>query len=732
MPPGCRSGRGRAAWARIVALLGVASLGCVREGEPEPDDGTCPVVVWGEPRRAGEPLAVLGSWDDWSTPSPMHAYSERSGDDGSTHAWQLAELALAPGIHGYLVLEEGRGHVDDYNPLTSFREDDGLEVSRLEVLDCRQPWLAITSVHEGQPEGFSIDVQLTPALDEAPLDPATVRAELADGTPLEVGAGADAGTIIARGSGLPRGKHRVRITASDTAGRAAAPVTGVVWQEPVAREWADGIVYQIMLDRFRGEGGAVLEPPPDVGARAGGTLDGVLAELRAGTFDALGVSALWISPVYLNPSEAREGRDDDHLYEAYHGYWPLDTRAVDPRIGGEAALRALVSEAHARGIRVLLDLVPNHLYEDNPRVAEHRAEGWFHEHDPECICGSPTCPWSEFIEVCWFTPYLPDLRFEQPTVMELAVEDALFWHEGFDTDGFRIDAVPMMPRATTRRIAHAMRAATAPRSAAFTMGEIFTGPGPSGTEIIRYHLGPDGLDSAFDFPLMWAIRDALASESAGLSTIEASLANTERALAGSGALMATMIGNHDVTRFASAAAGDVGSPWDDPPAQPVDADVYARTGLALGLVLTLPGLPVIYYGDELGLAGSADPDNRRVMPELASLEPARVAILELVQRVAAARRCVPALRRGDRRALLVGRDHYAFSRDAGDGAPAVVLLSRQAAAASLELPAGSTTVPGWYKDVLSGDRFELGPQGAVVEMEPRSLRVLVPESLPCD
>lgn len=728
---------GRVAWPWSVASLGLAVVGCVPHEEPALDDGTCPTVVWGEPRRAGEPLAVLGSWDDWSTPIAMR---EHTGAQASMHAWQLAELSLTPGIHGYLVVEEGRGHVDAYNPLTGFREADGLEVSRLEVLDCHRPWLAIEAVHEDEPDGATLDVRLTPALDEAPLDPASVRAELVPGVGAELAAGgslaieasAEDGAIVARASGLPRGKHRVRITASDTLGRAAEPVIGVVWVEPVAPAWDDGIVYQIVLDRFRGDGGAVLDPPRDVGARAGGTLDGVRAELRAGTFEALGVSALWLSPVYLNPDEAREGRDDDHLYEAYHGYWPLDTRVVDPRLGGEAALRALVSEAHARGIRVLLDLVPNHLYEDNPRVAENRAQGWFHEHDPACICGSPTCPWSEFIEVCWFTPYLPDLRFEQPAVMELAVDDARFWHDGFDTDGFRIDAVPMMPRATTRRIAHALRAATAPRAAAFTMGEIFTGPGPGGTEIIRYHLGPDGLDSAFDFPLMWAIRDVLASESAGFSTVEASLANTEHALAGSGALMATMIGNHDVTRFVSEAAGEVGSPWDDPPAQPLDPDVYARTGLALGLVLTLPGLPVIYYGDELGLAGSADPDNRRVMPELASLPPERAALHELVQRVAAVRRCVPALRRGDRRALLVGRDQYAFTRDAGDGAPAVVLLSRETAAASLRLPAGSTTVPGWYKDALTGDRFELGPQGAVVEMEPRSLRVLVPESSSCD
>lgn len=725
MPP---ASRWPAASRWLVVTLGLA-VGCVTGEEDGPDDGTCPVAVWGQPQRAGEPLAVLGSWDEWSAPTPLRDWPD---DDGTGAAWQLAELSLPPGIHGYLLLEEGRGHVDEHNALTSFREADGLEVSRLEVRDCGQPWLAIEAVHEDAPDGFAIELRLHPALDQRKLDPAGVRAELLDGTPLVLErVDGPAGTARLRARGLPRGKHHVRATATDAAGRETAAVGGVGWVDPVASQWDDGLVYQIMIDRYRGDGGAPLPPPPHAGARAGGTLDGVRAELRAGTFEALSVSALWLSPVYLNPTEPREGRDDDHLYEGYHGYWPLDTRAVDPRIGGEAALRALVQEAHARGIRVLLDLVPNHLYEDNPRVAEHRADGWFHEHDPACICGAPTCPWADFIEVCWFTPYLPDLRWQHPAVMELAVHDALWWHDGFDTDGFRIDAIPMMPRAASRRIAHGLRAATAPRAAAFTMGEIFTGPGAGGTEIIRYHLGPDGLDSAFDFPLMWVVRDALAHESVGLSAIEASLANSERALAGSGALLATMIGNHDVTRFVSEAARDVGSPWDDPPAQPTNPDAYARTGLSLGLLLTLPGLPVLYYGDEVGLAGSADPDNRRVMPPLATLDPARLALLERVQRVAAARRCVPALRRGNRRALVVGRDQYAFTRDAGDGAPAVVLLSRAPAVATVELPAGSTTAPGWYKDVLSGDRFDLRPQGAVVEMEPLSLRVLVPETLPC-
>jgi len=709
-----------------LTLALAASAGC---GQPEPQStagsGPCPTVIWGVPHRAGERLSVLGSWDDWQRSIPMQDFEEPP--------WQLATVSLEPGSHGYLVVEEGRARPGDYHPLTRFRAADGLEVSQLDVPDCSRPQLWIEAVHEDAPDGFAVEVGFTPAADGAPLDPAEVHATLADGTALALEqVDPEAGTARLRATARARGKHRVRAWAADAEGRESEPVEGVGWVDPVAPRWDDGIVYQIMIDRHRGDGGTPLPPPAHPGARAGGTLDGVRAELRAGTYDALGVSALWLSPVYVNPVQPREGRDDDHLYEGYHGYWPLDSRAVEPRLGGEAALRALVDEAHARGIRVLLDLVPNHLYEDNPRVAEHRAEGWFHEHDPACICGAPDCSWAEFIQVCWFTPYLLDLRFQTPAVLELAADDARWWHQTFDTDGVRIDAVPMMPRAAGRHLAHAVRRATAPRSAAFTLGEIFTGPGPGGTEIIRYHLGPDGLDSAFDFPLMWVLRDVLAHERADMSAIEASLASTERALEGSGALMATMIGNHDVTRFASEAEGNVGTdPWVDPPPSPVDPDTYARTALALGLVLTLPGLPVIYSGDELGLAGGADPDNRRVMPPADALTPPQAELLGFVRRMSQLRRCVPALRRGDRRALVVGRDAYAFTRDAADGAPAVVLSSRHRQPAEIALPPGATTAPGWYKDALTGQRFELGPQGTLVPMEPRSMRVLVPESLPC-
>ena len=251
-----------------------------------------------------------------------------------------------------------------------------------------------------------------------------------------------------------------------------------------------------MIDRYLGDGGEHLSPPPTAGSRAGGTLDGVRASIESGELDELGITAVWLSPVYLNPTEPREGPWDGRMYEGYHGYWPQESRGVDPRVGGEEAMRALVSAAHARGLRVLLDIVPNHVYETNPIYLDHQGDGWFHDGADKCICGNPPCPWSTHIATCWFTAYLPDYRWKTLEVMQHGAAESRWWTETFDLDGVRVDAVPMMPRAATRRIALEIRDSVSPRSEQFLLGEIFTGPGQDGIDRIRYHLGPDGLDSA--------------------------------------------------------------------------------------------------------------------------------------------------------------------------------------------------------------------------------------------
>lgn len=711
--------RGPHFWGALVALT-TGLAGCEEAAAPRRD---CTATVWAEPGRVGATLEIVGSWNDWYVPGiPLTAST-------SDPPWHSARIELPAGEYGYLIVEDGEHRIDAHNPLTTFwREQEDLEVSLLRIGDCAEPRIAIEAVTATREGEWSAAGQFLAAEDGSPLARAEGRTR--DGTVVPAEIDAASGTIRLARSGLARGKHTVEIVAVDRAGREAR-AQAVGWVDPAAEVPEEGLVVQVMIDRFRGPGGATLTPPASPGGRAGGTLGGVLAEMAA--FEAIGATALWLSPVYVNPIEAREGRGDGQLYEGYHGYWVLDSRGVEPQIGGEAELRALIEGAHARGIRVLLDLVPNHVYEANPRYAEMSDPGLYNRADPPCVCGLGSCDWGRYIQTCWFTPYLPDLRLERPEALRWAYSDAVWWMREFDADGLRIDAVPMMPRAATRRIAAEVRESAGPREASFLLGEVFTGPGSWGIEVIRYYLGPDGLDSVFDFPLMWAIREVVAHESAGFAAIEASLVEVEAKTAGSGGTLARMIGNHDTTRFISEAAGGTAAdPWAHPEPQPVAEDIFKRQGLALGLVLTLPGLPVIYYGDEVGLAGGHDPDCRRVMPGWDDLMGPQAALLAMTRRLGQLRRCSPALRSGTRRAVVVEEELYGFERVAATGEAALVLLSRAQTERTIvlrDLLLGNNN-NDQYVDALTGEAFVVA-DGAEVAMAPRSLRVLVPAGDPC-
>lgn len=710
----------RALFRPLLCSLGLVALSQCGGGSEGPLVRDCTPRVWVAETGGVASIEVRGSWDGWVTP----LYPSPSGYEG----WRVLELSLPPGEYGYLVVEDGVERIEKSNPLTTFR-DGKQEVSLLRVERCDAPELWVESAREAGPGEIEVRASFHAIEPEVWLDPTRVKAATLAGVPLVLRASdPSVGTFTLGAGGLPRGKHTVVIEAFDGKGRAAEPVRASAWVEPEAPTWNDGVLYHLMIDRFRGDEGAPLSPPPSPGVRAGGTLDGVRAAIEEGYFARFGVSALWISPIYQNPVEARPGRDG-RMYDSYHGYWPLDSRGVDPRIGGEPAVRALVAAAHARGMRVLFDLVPNHVYEMNPRYAPRRRTGFYNDGPEACICGTDNCSWGTRIENCWFTPYLPDVRWQNSEAMWEGVDDSRFWLEAYDIDGVRIDAVPMMPRAATRRIAAALRRSAGPDRAAFVMGEVFTSPGDGGIREIKYFMGPHGLDSAFDFPLMWALRDVAGGGRSSFREIERVLAATDVALEGSGALLARMVDNHDVARFMAVATGEEGNdPWGDQPLQPTDPEPYARLRLALAFLFSLPGLPVIYSGDEVGLTGASDPDCRRVLPADEALSAEQHATRDTTSRLGRLRRCSEALRRGERAVLATSDDTDAALRRDASGRLALTLFSRSTDPLAIALPA---EVAGAYVDALSGEAIAVPPGGGAVPMPPLSARFLLPEGDPC-
>jgi glycosidase len=247
--------------------------------------------------------------------------------------------------------------------------------------------------------------------------------------------------------------------------------------------------------------------------------------------------------------------------------------------------------------------------------------------------------------------------------------------------------------------------------------------------LLRYELGPNGLDSEFDFPLLWALRGALADGSTTFTDLEASIAASQSAWAGSGAVMGKTIGNHDVARFASVSAGDGGGDGWTPAAQSTDPIVYAKQTMALGVVLTLPGAPVVYYGDEVALAGHVDPDSRRVLPGEADLSPLQKRTRDAVKALGSARACSSALRRGAYRTLAVDAEHLVFAREGDAGDVAIVSLQRDVHAAfSVSLPG---IAAGDWVDVLTGRTASLRPELTILDAQPFSLQLFFPKGSPC-
>ncbi|MGK0360272.1 MAG: glycosidase [Bradymonadia bacterium] len=636
-----------------------------------------------------------------------------------------AAIDVPPGRHRYRIEVDGRRALDADNPVQV--RHDGAEWSLIDVADCSRPSLKLTALHHRQAAPHA---ELTLQRIDAPLDARSVRA-FVDDAPITVTVDAD--TIVPDLS-APLGKHRLRIDARDTAGRALETFEAPFWSEPERFRWADATIYQVVLDRFAKDAPFTpadrLRPPGD---RLGGTLNGLRAALEGGYFEQFGINAIWISPLNLNPDGKWPGVEGGPpRYESFHSYWPIAPRTVDPRFGTEADVDAFVQAAHARGVRVIMDVVLNHLHADHPYATAH--PDWFTP--PGCYCGTSICPWFSAIQVCWFTDYLPDLNWDDAAILDTQIDDALWWMRRFDLDGLRVDAVPMMPRFVIRQLTRAVGAEfEGLRARQYLIGETFTGPSERGQ--IRRYLGPDGLDAQFDFPLMWAIRGAFAWESAPLWTLADAWAQSEAAWAGSTAVMGNFVGNHDVTRFLSEAAGQIDStifeqPWTARPPIPDDARAHARLRLAQTYVLTIPGASVLYYGDEFGMPGANDPDNRRPMRFGNERTPLEQATHRFVGQVARLRRCLPALRRGALRPLQATAERLSFARDTGDGRPALVVLNRDDdTPVRLALPP-DLRAQGPFTDALSGRRIASDDRGlSVFELAPRAAAVLVPSTDPC-
>lgn len=365
---------------------------------------------------------------------------------------------------------------------------------------------------------------------------------------------------------------------------------GVAQPVPVGRakpaDWRQGgVCYEIFVRSFKDSDG------DGVGDLVGLTrkLDYINDDDPRTTSD-LGARCVWLMPVAESPS--------------YHGYDVSNYYKVQPAYGTNAEFRRFVAAAHGRGIAVLVDMVLNHASSRHPYFLEALRDtaspyrSWFrfskaHPDQPG--------PWGQD---AWykspvrdeyyygvFSPEMPDLNYHTPAVRQEAKKVAEFWLDSMGVDGFRLDAVPflvesgdtLMNSGGTHRFLHEYADYVhAIRPDAFTVGEVYDSIGAQ----LPYY--PDQLDDYFTFDAAAAL---LAAENAGSAKglldpflrMQAAEPPTR---------WSPFLSNHDQPRTMTALGGDV-----------------AKARQAATLLLTLPGLPFIYYGEEIGMTGDK-PDPR--------------------------------------------------------------------------------------------------------------------------
>ena len=524
--------------------------------------------------------------------------------------------------------------------------------------------------------------------------------------------------------------------------------------DPDAFEWRDAVMYFAMVDRFFDSDGLV-DPVEGAtgydgfgssGQYEGGDLAGVTAKM--GYLADLGVTALWITAPFDNRNTRGRGTNDPRWYSAYHGYWPSpadidysdpanpDPRPkVDDRIGSEADLTALVAGAHGaqsadgHGIKVLFDYVMNHVDDESGLYAAH--PDWFTRDDNGTIvlC-APKNLWDDpyWGTRCAFATYLPAFDFYQDAPLAWSIADVVWWAKTFGIDGYRLDAIKHVPESWLTSVRTELDAAfPAPAGGRFYLvGETFN---YDRRDFIKSFIDPDTkLDGQFDFPLEKRLCDGVFG-TAGLKTLSDWMDTNDGFYEVDGAskrtVMTAWLGNHDVPRaihFASgqitdcARGSDAGNGWTDQYPQPTATEPYERLGLEFAVLLTNPGVPLIYYGDEIGLAGGGDPDNRRMMVwNDDDLIPAQLALRANVRALARARGANKALSRGVRTTLSVDASTWVYRLGGcGDLAPDVIVaLNRGDVPVAVTLPAGA------YTDLVA----EAPATGGDLTLAPRSFRL---------
>lgn len=421
---------------------------------------------------------------------------------------------------------------------------------------------------------------------------------------------------------------------------------------------ASDVMYLIMSDRFV-DGDESNNSTPDtrekgnksnVDGRWGGDIQGII-----NSFDhilKLGCTTIWPTPML----------GDDEEAWSYHGYACSDYYHIDPRYGTNSQYVDMVHKAHEKGLKIVMDMVPNHCGGSHWWMKDLPYQDWINQF-PEftntnnCFTANYDINASEYDRKLsnrgWFDKPMPDMNLENPDLLKYFQQWAIWWIEFADLDGLRVDTYPYIEKIPGSQWLKAIREEYPSLN---IVGECWTRPAPA---VAYWQSGAknfDGFDSnlptVMDFPVEEAIRQALENDGSGWGngltrvydavTMDYMYADVNKLL--------TFLGNHDMARITDIVKDK------DP----------RRVKLGYVLLATMRGIPQVLYGDEYAMTANGDPNAhsllRAPLPQGDQVTPAMQDMFEFQSRLFQWRKNEPVLHFGKTMHFL-GRDNtYAFFR----------------------------------------------------------------------
>lgn len=488
---------------------------------------------------------------------------------------------------------------------------------------------------------------------------------------------------------------------------------GIPANNSTPEKWNDAIIYSMMIDRFcngdtSNDNPVVHDSLFSQANYNGGDLQGILNKINEGYFDLLGVNTFWLSPVVDNTNKAyREYPPPHRYYTGYHGYWPISSTKAEEKFGDMKLVKNLVQAAHNKGFKILLDYVAHHVHEENPLWKEHR--DWF---------GTLELPdgrknlrlWDEYRLTTWFEPYMPSFDYTKSRdALEYMTDNALWWLKETNADGFRHDAVKHVPnefwRLLTKKLKEKIELPD--ETKIYQIGETF-----GGYDLISSYVSNGQLNAQFNFNLYDTAIPVFLQKDNSFGILDLQMQKTFQVY-GVNHLMGNLIDSHDKIRYMAMADGDLEIndgrasefAWTNPP-EVDNPSSYDKLKLHLAYILTIPGVPVIYYGDEIGMTGASDPDNRRMMRFGDDLNEYEKQTFKDVSKLIHLRNDHPALRYGDFLTLKADQNIYVYLRsDMNERILVLLNKSEKEQKVTLELPKIYNLKKA--KNVLKGDTLEI-------------------------